>query len=61
MKIISVDNYDRGIHNDRLIAENVDEHYAHSIAKALNTLEPNITPNFFRAVPDDYVLFKFEY
>ena len=60
MKIIITDNYDTGIRNDRLVAENVDEHYAHSIAAALNSLEPHITPNFFRAVPYDYVLFKFE-
>jgi hypothetical protein len=61
MKIICVDNFNRETIDDSLIAENVNEFYGNKITDFLNKedRDPN-TPNFFRLVPDDHVLFKFE-
>ena len=62
MKIIITDNYQTGIRNDRLVAENVDAYYAKFIANLLNEkMGGDKSPDHFVAVPDDYVLFKFEY
>lgn len=61
MKIICIDNFDREIVSDRLIAENVPDHYAEGIAEHLNEKYSGTTsPVYFKAVPDDYKLYTFE-
>ena len=66
MKIISVDNFDReqlGVSDDRLVAENVtNEAYAKTMVDALNAKYCS-TPHddrFFKIVPDDYKLVRYE-
>ena len=59
MKIVLVDNFNRDHVSDRLIAENVSEYYAEIIVNALNTRVLADAPDFFRAMPDDYKLYKF--
>lgn len=56
MKIVLVDNYDRDDRSDFLVAENVTEHFANLIVKLLNEKEGKDSPNFYRAVPDNYKL-----
>lgn len=60
MKIIRVDNFDREIIPDKLIATGLSECYAERIVKLLNDSEGNDSPNFYRCVPDDYKLQTFE-
>jgi hypothetical protein len=62
MKIIAVDNFDRETHSDVLIAENVTECCAPIIAAALNEklCKHDDSPTFYRAVPDDYKLYRYE-
>ncbi len=57
MKIIAVDNYDRESVNDILICENVHKWYGDMIVKMLNE-KSDIS--FFKLVPDDTKLYKFE-
>ena len=61
MKIIAVDNFDRDTKSDVLIAENVREFYAEHIAQALNEkFSPgDYSQDFFKAVEDNYKLYKF--
>lgn len=59
MKIIAVDNFDRENMADVLIAENVPEFYGKYIADYLQlSFGGNYAPHFFKAVEDDYVLWR---
>jgi hypothetical protein len=62
MKVIGVDNFDRELYSDKLIAENVPEFYANLIAELLNARLCNHDDAtiFYKSVPDDYKLYKFE-
>jgi len=62
MKIVKVDNFDRENTSDVLIANNVHNFYAEYIAEALNKkFSPgDHSPDFFRAVENDYKPYKFE-
>jgi hypothetical protein len=60
MKIICVDNYDREYYDDVLIAENVHDYYGEIIVNLLNNREHGDSDDFFKLVPDEYKLFKFE-
>ena len=61
MKIINTDNFDREDHSDSLVCENVSEFYGKIIVKALNDkLSGSTSPDYYRLVPDDYKLYKFE-
>jgi hypothetical protein len=56
MKIVAVDNFNRESIADILIAENVKDIWAEYLAKAAN--EHNPGDRFFKAFPDDYVLWR---
>ena len=58
-KIIGIDNYDREIVNDELICENISEYYGKIFVDNLNAMEKD-GPTFYKLVPDDYKLFKYE-
>lgn len=60
MKIVKVDNYDREIYDDVLIAENVHKGYGELIIKLLNDNPRRYDCDYFKLVKDDYQLFKFE-
>jgi hypothetical protein len=65
MKIISVDNFDEerlGTSDDKLIADHVDAYYIDTIVSALNAVycATDNAPRFFKAVPDDYKLRRYE-
>ena len=61
MKIIMVDNFNSETKDDILIAENVQPYYAQFIADMLNDKYGGAdSPDFFRAVQDEYVLFRWE-
>ncbi len=60
MKIIAVDNFDREIRSDEVIAENLNDYYAKLITRLLNAGLPEDSDLFFRAVENDYKLYIFE-
>ncbi len=61
MKIIGVDNFDRENHSDILVAESLNEYYAKTIVEFLNNKYGNeYAPYYFRVVPDNYKLYRFE-
>ena len=60
MKIIARDNYNRDDRSETLVDENVAEYYAKLVAKLLNAYEPEDTPNYYVAMPDDFKLFIWE-
>jgi hypothetical protein len=60
MKIICVDNFCRDSVSDFPVAENVHSHIGQRIVDLLNKEEGEQSPNFFKLVPDDHVLYKFE-
>lgn len=60
MKIICVDNYDREMYDDILIAENVDERWGNHIVELLNNDYRKSNGDYFKFVENDYKLFKFE-
>ncbi len=60
MKIIAIDNFDREWKSDFLVAENVSEFYAAQIATALNDKGGDYAEFFYKAVKDDYRLYKWE-
>lgn len=61
MKVINTDNFDRENKSDYLICENVNSFYAPLIAKLLNAKLSGVdSPNFYKAVEDDYKLFVYE-
>lgn len=47
MKILLVDNYDRGLFGPVVVAENVPERFAHKIARLLNEEEDDMSPNCY--------------
>lgn len=59
MKIIRVDNFDRESVSDKLVCKNVNEYYAKRIVELLNEREHESSSDFYKAVPDDHVLFEF--
>lgn len=61
MKIIKVDNYDREIYDDVLIAENINESYGNIIIKFLNSDPTRYDGDYFRLVEDKYKLFERDY
>jgi hypothetical protein len=61
MKIIAVDNFDRETSDDRLICENVDIYYANLIVRLLNDSYGDNSDTFFKAVENEYKLYKYEY
>ena len=61
MKIIKTDNFDRDYISDLLIAENVNKGFAECLVEQLNnTYSGCNSPDFFKLVPDDYKLHKFQ-
>ena len=61
MKIIQVDNFDRDSVSDILIAESMTDYWANKIVSWLNKKFSNedSSPLFFKAVSDDYKLYKY--
>jgi hypothetical protein len=57
MKVIAVDNYDREIYDDRLIAENLTEEAARQMADDLNRKADPEGAWFYKAVSDETKLF----
>lgn len=55
MKVVLVDNYDRGIRADTLIAEGLSLDGAEALAAEKNARCPDY--DFYRVVAEDYVLF----
>lgn len=60
MKIIAVDNYDREMYDDTLIAENVHKGYGEKIVKIMNNDTTRNDETYFKLVEDSYELFVFE-
>lgn len=60
MKIIKVDNFARDYVDEVLIASDVPRFYAKVLVDFLNKEENRDYDAWYRAVPDDYVLEKFE-
>jgi hypothetical protein len=60
MKIIRVDNFDRDNVSDKLIAEGISSKDAETIVTGLNAKESEDSPDFYKAVPDDHVLYVYE-
>ncbi len=61
MKIIKIDNFDRGNISDEVVAENVNLYYGPKIVRFLNDNFSGETVDiYFRLVKDDHILFKFE-
>lgn len=58
MKIICVDNYNRELYNDLVIAENVHKAYGKLIVDLLNESPRTSDEDYFKLVEDDYKLFK---
>lgn len=60
MKIIKTDNLDRESVSDVLVATNVSNYYAPVIARMLNKVLSGVgSPDFYKAVEDDYKLYEF--
>lgn len=60
MKIIIKDNFDRETVSEEILAENVNEFWAHHLEELLNkTLSGDCAQQFFKAVPDDYKLYVY--
>ena len=61
MKIICVDNFNREIVDDKLIADNLCGFYGRDIVDFLNDkFSGDNSPDFYRLVDDDYELFTLE-
>lgn len=61
MKIVCSSNFDLESVSDRLIAENVLEYYGKFLVEQLNAkYSGNESPNYYKLVEDDYVLYQFE-
>lgn len=61
MKIVQVDNFDRDNISDVLIAENVNKNFGEFLTKALiDKYSSSNSPDYFRLVPDNYELYKWE-
>jgi hypothetical protein len=55
-KIICIDNFDRDVVPDQLVAENLTEHVASIIVSLLNEKEGKESPDFYKSVPANYKL-----
>jgi len=60
MKIIKKDNFDRENVSDVLVCENCPIGYATLIADLLNNRAGEDSPDYYKAVPDDYKLYRYE-
>lgn len=61
MKIVIVDNFNRDYVSDRLLCENIHEHYGKAVVDFLNQqFSSNSSQDYFALRPDDYKLFTFE-
>ena len=58
MKLIAVDNFGRESVADRLIAENLSDYWAPFLAESANRNTAERSDIYFRAVPDDHVLWR---
>lgn len=54
MKVIRVDNYDRGIYGPVVIEENLTENEARRIADRMNDMEDEYSPDYYMAVENDW-------
>lgn len=61
MKIIVVDNFGRENVSDKLVCTNVSQFHGEIMVKGLNDrLSGNSSVVFYKLVPNDYKLYKFE-
>lgn len=62
MKIVRIDNFDREGpgYDDKLIAENVHEHYGKKIVNLLNNGEHRESSDFYTLQEDEYKLKEFQ-
>jgi hypothetical protein len=60
LKIINVDNFDTETRSDILVCENIGEFYGKDIVKFLNQRGGLGSMDYFKLVPDDYVLYVWE-
>lgn len=60
MKIVGIDNYDRETVDDVLVCEHVHDGYAQKLIEFLNAQCHEAQARFFRLVPDDYPLRRWE-
>jgi hypothetical protein len=62
MKIIQVDNFQRDVHDDVLVCENVNESYGNLIVNVLNhKYSGEHSSVFYRLVEDDHELYKYDW
>ena len=54
MKIIRIDNYDRGIYEPVVIEENLTESKARRIADRMNDMEDEYSPDYYMVVENDW-------
>lgn len=60
MKVICIDNFNREHISDTLFRDNLSEQEAMDIAKEQNRKQGEFGDKYFRAVGDDYKLYRFE-
>jgi hypothetical protein len=60
MKIIATDNFSRDYVSDYLVCENVNEGYGNMIVDILNRRNGDDGPRYYRLVPNDHELYKWE-
>lgn len=54
MKVIRVDNYDRGIYEPVVIKGNLTENEARRIADRMNNMKGEYSPDYYIVVEDDW-------
>ena len=60
MKIIAVDNYDRETVSDFLVCENINASKGKLVVDFLNRHYGEPSDYYYRLVPDEYKLYKYE-
>lgn len=61
MKIVCTDNFARETQSERFVAENIrNEREAKIMLDALRKTCTDHEPDWYKLVPDDYVLYRFE-
>ena len=60
MKIIATDNFCRETVSDSLVCENVSEYYGNLIINLLNDKNGPNSPEYYKLVPDNHVLYNWE-
>ncbi|MBE7896150.1 hypothetical protein G7L40_20395 [Paenibacillus polymyxa] len=61
MKIVCIDNFDRESVSDKLVCENVSEHYGNAIVDFLNEkFSGDYSSDFYKLTDDKYELYKWE-